>query len=104
MLEQRQKLRFELHLPYEIHQTGGRNRLTGLTKNVSAEGVLFGLSTPVEIAGHIQYQLTLPSGSGPRERVKVHCTGRVVRVEAGECAATIDSYELVREVAASAAA
>ncbi len=104
MLEQRQKTRFGLHLPYEIHQTGGRGRISGLTKNVSADGVLFGMGAPVEIGEHIQYQLTLPSGSGAQAQVRVHCTGRVIRVDPGECAATIDSYELVRTVAASAAA
>jgi hypothetical protein len=104
MLEQRQKLRFELHLPYEIHPQGARNRITGLTKNVSAKGVLFGTSTPVEIGEHIRYQLTLPSGSGPHTRVLVQCSGRVLRVDPGECAATIDTYDVVREVAASAAA
>jgi hypothetical protein len=104
MLEQRQKTRFGLHLPYEIHPMGARNRITGLTKNVSAEGVLFNTSPLVEIGEQIRYQLTLPAGSRGMARVQVHCTGRVIRVDPGECAASIDSYEFVREMAASAAA
>lgn len=103
MLEQRQKLRFDLHLPYEIQQTGGRGRISGLTRNVSVQGVLFVTSTPVEIGERLEYQLTLPTGSGTA-RVKANCTGRVIRAEPGQCAATIDTYELVREMAASAAA
>lgn len=103
MLEQRQKLRFELHLPYEIQLAGGRSRITGMTKNVSAKGVLFGTSAPVEIGERIRYQLTLPSGGGTA-RVHVQCTGRVLRVGPAECAATLDNFEMARESAASAAA
>ncbi|MEI9812229.1 MAG: PilZ domain-containing protein [Acidobacteriota bacterium] len=103
-MEQRKKLRFELHLPYEIQPFGGRSRITGYTKNVGAEGVLFENSTLLSLGEKIEYYLTLPVGPGALGRVRVYCSGRVVRIDADECAATIETYEMVREIVASAAA
>ncbi len=106
MLEQRKKQRFELHLPYEIHRVPGRPSISGRVKNVSSTGVLFSCSTELSEGEKIEYSLTLPRAEWGGADVRIRCTGTVVRTDAEEAefVATIDKYEFVREVAASAAA
>lgn len=106
MLEQRLKLRFDLHLPYEIHAVSGRAPIRGRIRNASSSGVLFACSTRFSIGETIEYSLTLPRAEWGGADVRVRCTGAVLRSDAGkeELVASVDSYEFVREVAASAAA
>lgn len=106
MLEQRLKLRFELHLPYEIHCAPGKAPLRGRIKNASSTGVLFACSTRFSIGEKIEYSLTLPRAEWGGADVRVRCAGKVLRTDAKkeEFVASVDSYEFVREVAASAAA
>jgi hypothetical protein len=106
MLEQRLKLRFELHLPYEIYGVQGKAPLRGRIKNASSAGVLFACSTRFSIGEKIEYSLTLPRAEWGGADVLVRCFGTVLRTDASkeEFVASVDSYEFVREVAASAAA
>jgi len=106
MLEQRIKQRFELHLPYEIHRVPGRPSISGRVKNVSSAGVLFSCGTELSKGEKIEYSLTLPRAEWGGAEVRIRCTGTVVRTDAEEAefVATVDAYEFVREVAASAAA
>jgi len=106
MLEQRKKLRFELHLPYEIQRVPGKPSITGRIKNASSSGVLFASSTRVSIGEKIEYSLTLPRAEWGGADVRVRCSGTVIRADAKseEFVATVDKYEFVREMAASAAA
>ncbi len=104
MMDQRLKTRYELHLPFEIHHVPGRTKVTGMTRNVSSMGVRFGTSAPVGIGESIQYSFKLPNPTGVQANVRVHCSGKVLRSEVDEFVASIDVYEIVREVAASAAA
>jgi hypothetical protein len=104
MLDQRLKTRYELHLPFEIHQFPDRTKVTGLTSNVSGAGVLFTAPAPVGIGEQIQYSFKLPNPTGVQADVRVHCSGRVLRLEPDGFAASIDSYEIVRQRAACAAA
>jgi len=104
MLEQRQKLRFELHLPYEIYGVAGRAPIHGRIKNASSAGVLFACSTRFSVGEKIEYSLTLPRAEWGGANVRLRCSGTVIRSDAGEFVASVDTYEFVREVAASAAA
>ena len=104
MMDQRLKTRYELHLPFEIHHVAGRTKVTGLTRNVSSTGVRFGSSAPVGIGETIQYSFKLPNPTGVYANVLVHCSGKVLRMEPDGFVASIDAYEIVREVATSAAA
>jgi len=104
MLEQRLKLRFELHLPYEIHAVPGRGPIQGRIKNASSSGVLFACSTRFSMGEKIEYSLTLPRAEWGGADVRVRCTGKVIRTGEDDFVASVDSYEFVREVAASAAA
>jgi hypothetical protein len=106
MLEQRLKLRFELHLPYEIHGVAGRPELRGRIRNASSSGVLFACSTRFSIGEKIEYSLTLPRAEWGGAEVRVRCTGTVTRTDGKkeEFVATVDSYEFVRAAAAASAA
>lgn len=106
MLEQRQKQRFELHLPYEIHHDAERSPIRGYTSNVSSSGVLFSSSTRFSIGEKIQYSLTLPKADWGGAEVRLLCTGTVLRAEPerNEFAVSVESYEFVRETVAAASA
>jgi hypothetical protein len=106
MMEQRQKQRFELHLPYEIHNVPGKASIAGRVKNASSAGVLFACSTRFSMGEKIEYSLTLPRAEWGGADVRLRCKGTVTRIDADEAefVASIDKYEFVREVAASAAA
>lgn len=106
MMEQRQKQRFELHLPYEIQRVPGKPPATGRIKNASSAGVLFACSTRFSIGEKIEYSLIFPRAEWGGADVRVRCSGTVIRVDAveEEFVASVDNYEFVREVAASAAA
>ena len=106
MMEQRKKQRFELHLPYEIQRVPGKPPATGRIKNASSAGVLFACSTRFSLGEKIEYSLTLPRAEWGGADVRVRCAGTIIRVDAAsdEFVASVDNYEFVREVAASAAA
>jgi hypothetical protein len=104
MMEQRRQQRFELHLPYELNLPHSRTKLAGWTRNVSGRGVLFPFSTNLQTGDRIQYSLTLPQPAGSPAQVRVECKGVVLRTDQEGVAASIDEYEMFREVAASAAA
>jgi hypothetical protein len=106
MMEQRKKQRFELHLPYEIQRVPGKAPATGRIRNASSSGVLFACSTRFSLGEKIEYSLTLPRAEWGGADVRVRCSGTVIRVDAEqeEFVASVDNYEFVREVAASAAA
>ena len=104
MLDQRLKTRFELHLPFEIHHLPSRTNVTGRTRNVRCSGVLFDGVAPVDVGERIQYSFRLPNPPGVQADVRVHCVGKVIRSEEREFVASIDTYEIVRQSAASVAA
>jgi hypothetical protein len=68
--------------------------------------VLFACSTRFSIGEKIEYSLTLPRAEWGGADVRVRCSGTVTRADAvrEEFVASVDSYEFVREIAASAAA
>ncbi len=100
-MEQRRTRRFQLTLPLSIVRNGAdRTPLTGLTKNISSNGVLFISDREPLLGGPIEYIITL-SREGPP--VSIRCMGIVLRAElsptarAYQIAATLERYEFVRE-------
>ena len=99
-MEQRKAQRFELKLPLELIRKGSQALSEyGETKNLSSVGVLFAADAPLRIGEAVEYMITLPStpDHGDRNRVRLHCLGKVVRFspETG-VAATLERYEFVR--------
>lgn len=94
--EVRCAVRFPLSLPVIVETEGGG--VSALTRNVSANGVLFELDRDLSVGLGIHFDLRMPrTVLGTPHDVLVHCTGRVVRCSISQdqhlAAATIDEYQ-----------
>jgi len=104
-MEQRRTRRFALKLPLSITRSGAqRVALAGSTLNISSSGVLFTAEREPDLAGPIEYVITLNSDG--KQEVHLRCIGKVVRSERAEqptgmrgcqIAATLERYEFVRD-------
>jgi hypothetical protein len=105
-MEQRRTRRFKLQLPLSVTRSGAeRMALAGYTRNISSNGVLFTTEREPDMAGPIEYVITL-NHDGP-QAVNLRCIGKVIRAErldtpaeaipAYQVAATLERYEFIRE-------
>ena len=105
--DQRKTKRFELHLPLKLLRAGSREVNESVeTKNLSSGGVLFTSDQEVQVGDPIEYIITLPSKPGEKEKVRLHCVGKVIRLDrvkgdanskqVRSVAATLERYEFVR--------
>ena len=93
--EVRCAVRFPLSLPVVL--SAGEADMAGLTRNVSASGVLFALDEDLPVGSDVRFTMRMPRAVlGAPQDVLVHCTGRVVRCSTSHnehlAAATIDDY------------
>lgn len=102
--EQRVTRRFSLRLPLAVKYSDGLvQERVAQTRDVSARGVCFYMDTSISEGSDIEFTLTLPPEITLTESIRVHCKGRVVRVDpAGPggkigIAAIIDRYEFLAE-------
>ena len=98
--EVRCAVRFPLSLPAIVATKSGE--YAALTKNVSANGVLFELDQDLAVGADIRFDLRMPGPVlGTPHDVLVHCTGRVVRCSLSQtlhlAAATIDEYQFAEQ-------
>jgi hypothetical protein len=98
--EVRCAVRFPLSLPVVL--SAGENEIAGLTRNVSASGVLFALDTDLQVGLDVRFSLRMPRAVlGAPQDVLVHCKGRVVRCSSSHnehlAAATIDEYRFAEQ-------
>ena len=98
--EVRCAVRFPLNLPVLI--SNGSSEYSAQTSNVSANGVLFEMSSPLQVGEVIDFSLRMPGSIlGTPNDVLVHCHGRVVRCSKSQSqsqvAATIDEYQFVEQ-------
>ena len=95
--------RFPLSLPVAVKmKTTEKSEIVSETRDVSARGVFFYMETAPEAGSEVEFTLTLPPEITLTEALRIHCTGRVVRVDKGEgtkfgIAAAIDKYDLSSE-------
>lgn len=100
--EQRTTRRFALRLPLSV-KFGDNVEKAAQTRDVSARGVCFYLDSSIAEGSEIEFTLTLPPEITLTESIRVHCKGRVVRVDpAGPggkigIAAVIDRYEFLAD-------
>lgn len=99
--EQRNTRRFQLKLPVAVSSNHGE-LIDAETKDVSARGVFFYVDSAMEEGSQIEFTLTLPPDITLTEAIKVHCVGRVVRVDKKDgteigIAAAIEQYDFVGE-------
>ncbi|MGB8028260.1 MAG: PilZ domain-containing protein [Terracidiphilus sp.] len=93
--EVRCAVRFPLSLPVVL--SAGANEIAGLTRNISASGVLFALGEDLPVGMDVKFSMRMPRAVlGAPQDVLVHCKGRVVRCSSSHnehlAAATIDEY------------
>jgi len=94
--EARTGKRFPLELPIKIHGKAGDDSAT--TGNMSAAGVYIMADLDLAIGSNIEFDITLPANVlGTPGDVEVHCTGRVVRKDAGAAAAGANSNSSKRK-------
>ena len=98
--EVRCAVRFPLSLPVVL--SAGENEIAGLTRNVSASGVLFALDRDLQVGLNVQFSMRMPRAVlGAPQDVLVHCKGRVVRCSTSHnehlAAATIDEYRFAEQ-------
>lgn len=98
--EVRCAVRFPLTLPVTVSTDEWQR--PAMTRNVSANGVLFEIADPVPVGQSIGFSLRMPGEvlGSPRD-VLVHCRGRVVRCSISQscyhAAATIDEYQFAEQ-------
>ena len=101
--EQRSTRRFSLKLPVTVKFNEAGVEKTAHTRDVSARGICFYMDSTVTEGSEIDFTLTLPPEITLTESIRVHCKGKVVRVEpqvAGGrvgIAAVIERYEFLAE-------
>ena len=93
-------VRFPLSLPVVL--STGESEIAGLTRNVSASGVLFALDRALQVGLDVRFSLRMPHAIlGAAHDVLVHCKGRVVRCSTSHnehlAAATIDDYQFAEQ-------
>ncbi len=80
--ERRRLQRIPLQGRVTGHYTNGDTyEITGVSKDVSAEGMFIFLRTDVALHARVELILELPSHDVFKNRIMLHCVGRVVRVE-----------------------
>jgi hypothetical protein len=80
----------------------GESEIAGLTRNISASGVLFALDKALQVGLDVRFSLRMPHAIlGAAHDVLVHCKGRVVRCSTSHnehlAAATIDDYQFAEQ-------
>jgi hypothetical protein len=93
-------VRFPLTLPVSLDRNG--EWVPGITRNISASGVLFETDLPISVGESITFFMCMPRAIlGTSQDVLVYCHGRVVRCSIShtlpQVAATIDDYRFVED-------
>ena len=93
----RVSVRFPLHMAVVL--STDEREYTGMTEDVSANGLLFSGEDLPDIGSAVDFKMTMPAEvMGGSDDVLLHCTGRIVRHQqtAGRtmAAAVIDEYSL----------
>ena len=102
--EHRRHRRYQISFPIEICAPEKVDTTVQTTsRDISAKGIYFTISPGVELGSPLEFYLSLPPQMCQGKRVRVHCSGRVVRREPQAepdrigVAAVIDEYEFVQE-------
>jgi PilZ domain len=102
--EKRSTRRFALRLPVSVSYADEKgNEKSAETRDVSARGICFYLDSAIATGSAIEFTLTLPPEITLTESIRVHCKGKVVRVNEGgpdgkvAVAAVIEEYEFLPE-------
>ena len=101
--EKRSTRRFVLDLPIAVKFFDQQAQdVTGHSRDVSSRGVFFYMDATVHEGSSIEFVMTLPSEITQTEPIRVHCSGKVVRVENEReteqgVAVAIEKYDFVKD-------
>ena len=100
--EVRCAVRFPVALTVVLSSPEGDREIAGLTRNISASGVLFTVDRDLQVGLNIRFSMRMPhTVLGSPNDVMVHCKGRVVRCSSSHnehlAAATIDEYQFAEQ-------
>jgi hypothetical protein len=97
--ERRTSRRFTMALPLILRAGRSSVEKLGETRDVSFRGLYFWTKEELEAGASIEFVLTLPKEITMTRDVKIHCFGRVIRVEGQQetrgVAARIERYEFL---------
>ena len=98
--EKRSTRRFSLELPIKLVDQA-REITTAQTRDVSSRGVYIYLESEIAKGSPLDFVMTLPTEITLSDPIRVHCYGRVLRVEKQNdrqgVAVSIDSYDFMSE-------
>ena len=101
IIERRNATRFDLQLPLTVRWREGAELREARTtsEDVSSQGVYFVLAEGIRSGTKVEMEVTLPTDMTHEERVRVRCSGRILRsslegVRPG-VAAVIEKYRFV---------
>jgi hypothetical protein len=100
--DKRSNRRFSLDLPVSVKFfDDGAYEVDGRTRDVSSRGVFFYMNSVIREGTIIEFVMTLPSEITLTDPIRVHCFGKVVRVDRMEAeqgvAVAIDKYDFIRD-------
>lgn len=102
--EKRSTRRFALRLPVSVtYSDDGAQEKAAQTRDVSARGICFYVDSAIAAGSAIEFTLVLPPEITLTESIRVHCKGKVVRVDNSSAedkvavAAVIEEYEFLSE-------
>ncbi len=98
--DQRAMRRFSMQLPVQVNASAAGREVIAVTKDVSARGVYIYLDSELTEETPIEFTLTLPPEITMTQSIRVHCKGKVVRVDREQpgrigIAAMIDHYQFL---------
>ena len=98
--EKRSTRRSSLELPIKLVDQA-REITTAQTRDVSSRGVYIYLESEIAKGSPLDFVMTLPTEITLSDPIRVHCYGRVLRVEKQNdrqgVAVSIDSYDFISE-------
>jgi hypothetical protein len=101
--ERRNATRFDLQLPVVVRWRDGSEfrEVTTQSEDVSSQGIYFVLTEGIKDGTAVELEVTLPQQITFEEKVRVRCSGRILRTEiegpkAG-VAAVIEKYRFLSE-------
>lgn len=108
-IDNRKSRRFCMAVPVRVRSKHLRAPLEAVTRDISGGGLYFDLPQQLALGSRIECHLTLPAEAFGGQPVRLHCVGKVVRIEqpneAGRIgiACTIEHYTFLKPTDAPSA-
>jgi c-di-GMP-binding flagellar brake protein YcgR len=101
--ERRKYRRYDLSIEVQVKPNKrAASAVRTVTRDISARGVYFDFPENMQPGSDLEFELNLPPELAAGKTVRIHCRGKIVRVETAasggpmRVAASIESYEFLR--------